>query len=68
MENMRKKIIFIAMAVSLAGLASCRRANELPPLNEGYATEFIMPDPEPLTSEEREYLDRLEREYNDAIK
>ena len=61
-----KKTIFIIFAV--LALNSCRKASELPPINDGFATEFILPDPENLTSEDREYLEELEKEYTDAIK
>lgn len=53
-------------AITLMALASCRQANELPPLNAGYAKEFIMPDPVRLTIEEREYIQELRDEYNQA--
>lgn len=47
--------------------ASCNNASELPPLNEGYATEFILPDPTDLTSEERAYIQQLQDDYNASI-
>ena len=53
------------MALSIC---SCRKADELPPLNEGYATKFILPDGVNLTSEERDYLEALDQEYQDATK
>lgn len=59
-----KKIVFIILAIM--ALSSCRQANELPPLNEGYAKEFILPDPVRLTMEEREYMQELRDEYNNA--
>lgn len=57
-----------AVLVLLTPLVSCNNYNELPPLNEGYATEFILPDPVPLTTEDREYLQALEDEYEQATK
>ena len=56
----------IAIAALLSG-SSCSQPAELPPRNEGYATEYIIPDPEPLTQEERDYLDQAMEEYNNAI-
>lgn len=59
-----KKIILVTFAI--IALSSCRQANELPPLNAGYAKEFILPDPVRLTMEEREYMQELRDEYNNA--
>lgn len=47
-------------------LCSCKQASELPPIDEGYATEFILPDPVDLTSQDREFIKQQEKEYKDA--
>lgn len=59
-----KKILIIIIAVM--ALCSCRRASELPPIDAKYAKEFIMPDPVRLTVSEREYIQDLRDEYNQA--
>ena len=46
---------------------SCDDADELPPMNDGYATEFILPDPEDLTAADREVIQELQDEYNADI-
>lgn len=61
-----KRTILIIIAV--LAIYSCRKADELPPLTDGYASEFVMPDPENLTSEDREYLEELEEEHQSATK
>ena len=61
-----KKIIYIALAV--LAFSSCRKASELPPLSDGYADEVILPDPENLTPEDREFLAELENEYENSTK
>lgn len=58
--------LFCAFLISSA--ASCKRADELPPVLESEASEFILPDPVDLTSEERAYVNALEDEYDNAIK
>ena len=60
-----KKILLIMIAIM--ALCSCRQANELPPINAGYAKEFILPDPVRLTVSEREYIQNLRDECNDAV-
>lgn len=60
-----KRILFITIALMM--LWSCKPASELPPLSEGYATKFIMPDPVELTSADREYINDLRDEYNKSI-
>ena len=62
---MKKKVMLIFAIMSIC---SCRQANELPPLTEGYASEIIMPDPESLTQADRDYLEALEKEYEQATK
>lgn len=59
------KRIFLIATVFVA-LCSCRKADELPPLNEGYATTIVLPDGVNLTDEERDYLEDLEEEYEKA--
>ena len=61
-----KKILLITIALS--SVFSCRKADELPPLNEGYATTIVLPDGVNLTNEERDYLEDLEEEYEEATK
>lgn len=61
-----KKIVLIS--ISVLSLCACHQASELPPVTDGYATEFVLPDPVNLTSEDREYLEALEKEYEEAIK
>ena len=69
MRVMRNRILLFASIIVIAlSICSCRKADELPPLNEGYATKFILPDGVNLTSEERDYLEELDQEYQDATK
>lgn len=59
--------IAVAAAVFFLLAVSCDTADELPPLNEGYATTVIMPDPVDLTPEDREYMEAVQDEYEQAI-
>ncbi len=61
-------IITLLLLCAAAGLSSCRQPNELPPLTDGYATKYILPDPEDLTSAERQTITEMEEEYENAIK
>ena len=63
------RILFCAgaAAMSLMSLVSCDNASELPPMNDGYATEFSLPDPVDLTMEERDFIEALQDEYNADI-
>lgn len=71
MNNIRNNIKTIAVAAAAAMTfffaVSCDNADELPPLNEGYATTVVMPDPVDLTSEDRAYIQQLQDEYNAAV-
>lgn len=66
---MKKTIKSAAMLLLiLAATSSCRQPDELPPLKEGYESDFIIPDPTDLTAEERAVVDALEEEYENAVK
>ena len=60
-----KKILLAIIAI--VSLASCKQPSELPPINDGYATEFILPDPVDLTAADRAFIKELEAEYKAAI-
>ena len=69
MRVMKNRILlFVSIIVMGLSICSCRKADELPPLNEGYATKFILPDGVNLTSEERDYLEALDQEYQNSTK
>ena len=59
-----KKILLAIISIIL--LASCKQPSELPPISDGYATEFILPDPVDLTAADRAYIKELEAEYKSA--
>lgn len=63
----RLMIMAASAAMLLIAFASCDTADELPPLNDGYATTVVMPAAEDLTSEDRDYIQELQDEYNEAI-
>ena len=65
---MKKTIITAAiLLLGAAALSSCNQPNELPPLKEGYASKFIIPDPIDLTAEDRQIISAMEEEYENAI-
>ena len=63
--NAMKNILSSASVLVLAACAfvSCNQPSELPPLNSGYATTIIMPDPQDLTDEDMEYIEAVRAEY-----
>ena len=63
-----KKILYIVISIFLCGgFTSCKKANELPPLDRGYARDVVIPEPEDLTRADRVYLEALEEEYNNSL-
>ena len=60
-----KKTLLIAIAIM--ALCSCNQASELPPIEEGYASSFILPDPVDLTQADREFIKQQDAEYTNAI-
>lgn len=48
-------------------LVSCETVSDTPPVNDGYATGYRMPDPDILTDEDRKFLEEQEKEYQQAL-
>ena len=69
--NMKRDMKYLVMAacaaMAMMSAVSCDDADELPPMNDGYATEFILPDPVDLTAADRELIQELQDEYNADI-
>lgn len=61
-----KKTLLIAIAIM--ALCSCNQASELPPIDEGYASSFILPDPVDLTQADVDFIEAQVTEYKSAIK
>lgn len=61
-----KKTLLIAIAIM--ALCSCNQASELPPIDEGYASSFILPDPVDLTQADVDFIEAQVAEYKSAIK
>lgn len=69
MAIMKKYLLMLlaALGVSLV-LSSCGGSyEETPPINNGYASKFILPSPTRLTNSDKEYLEALRAEYNESI-
>ena len=64
---MKKNIFFAILVLSALAVSSCRQADELPPIDKGYAKNFILPEPVNLTPSDRAYLDELQEEYDRAV-
>lgn len=66
---MKQTIQFFLCAAALTVLsASCENVSDTPPINQGYATSFRMPDPDILTPADRKFLEEQENEYNENAK
>lgn len=65
---MKKNILKIIPFFILLLISSCEKAEELPPVKEGYATEYIMPEASFLTDEDRAFIEAQQTEYEESIK
>lgn len=66
---MKKIYLFIiATAATVAALSSCEKSDEVPPVQKTAASTYQMPDPEPLTAEDRAVISAQEAEYNQNAK
>ena len=66
-RDMKYLVMAACAAMAMMSAVSCDDADELPPMNDGYATEFILPDPVDLTAADRELIQELQDEYNADI-
>ena len=66
---MRKKhLLIMAAFAAVAILSSCENVDEVPPIQKTSATGYQLPDPEPLTAEDRAVISAQEAEYNQNAK
>ncbi len=66
---MKKKHLLIMAAFAAATvLCSCENADEVPPMQKTAAYEYQLPDPEPLTAEDRAVISAQEAEYEQNAK
>lgn len=65
-----KKILLTIVFVALTGFAvlSCDKYEEVPPRQTFAAKSYKLPDPEPLTQEDRDLISAQEKEYNENAK
>lgn len=64
-----KKLVYILFAVTaVIWTTSCKHIDEEPKLNEGYATDYRVPDPEPMTAEDSTFVAAQQAEYEENAK
>ena len=64
---MKKYIYLLALSVVCTAVAfvSCEKTDEVPPVEKTVASQYKMPDPEPLSDADREVISAMEKEYNE---
>jgi hypothetical protein len=64
-----KKIIYIALCIIGGGMlgTSCSEPDELTPRVESVTSSYLIPSGTILTAEDREEVEELWKEYNEAI-
>ena len=65
---MKKLIYILIAAAAVTWTTSCKNVDEEPKLNEGYATNYRVPDPEPLTDEDKAVIAAQKAEYEENAK
>ncbi len=65
---MKKEYIsLIILSLVLLCISCSRKPDELPPIKEGYENTIQLPEPEVLSSADRQYLEELRDEYINSI-
>lgn len=63
---MKQYILIFAVASSIGSvIASCEKYDEVPPEQVQKGSSYKLPDPTPLTQEERDVISAMEKEYNE---
>ena len=69
---MKKAILLygvsMGMLVASTMLVSCEKYDEVPPAQVQKGGSYKLPDPQPLTQEDRAEISALETEYNENAK
>lgn len=65
-----KNILLTTIFAVLTGFVvlSCEKYEEVPPRQTYAAKSYKLPDPEPLTQEDRDVISAQEKEYNENAK
>lgn len=65
MKYFKLSLSFIALLAIgfMMAFTGCEKVDEMPKINEGYETNYRMPDPSYLNDEDRQFLNDQEEEY-----
>ncbi|SHF97650.1 hypothetical protein [Pedobacter caeni] len=63
---MKNKFILAVFAVVIMTTSACKKDNEIPPRQEGYIIEYLVPPPTFLTDSERALLDAKRDEWDNS--
>lgn len=61
---MKNTLILATIAISILTFAGCKKENEVPPKQEGYILNYVIPAPTFLTDQERAILDAKREEWD----
>lgn len=61
---MKKAFHALLVLALLSAAASCKHIDEEPAINDGYDTEVLMPDAEPMTAEDSALVAAQQAEYD----
>lgn len=70
-NNIFKLALTATMCIGMATFCACEKADEMPPRIDKNATAnrvYKLPDPTSQTNEERDMVDSVKNEYENAIK
>lgn len=60
---MKHKIILTALVLVVLTFSACKKENEVPPKQNNYIIEYVLPTPTFLTDAERDILDAKRDEW-----
>ena len=61
---MKNRLILATIALSVLTFTACKKENEVPPKQNNYIIEYIIPAPTFLTDAERDVLDAKRDEWD----
>jgi len=65
MNKIQKTGLYLLVGLNILFFTvGCKKVNEVPPRNQGYINELIIPDPTILSPQERQLVNQQREEYN----
>lgn len=64
LKKLGRMICLVLLGLQISIIQGCQHVDEEPDLNQGYDSNFRMPDSEPMTAEDSAFVAAQQQEYD----